>query len=181
MILRRSGQLACLLTAVALSAIPASAQTQSQTRQGFWFNLGLGAGSLGCENCDTRVNGLSGQLSLGGTISPRFLLGVASNGWSKSENGTTLTMGSLTAAFRFYPSATGGFFLTGGLGVATLDVGAEGFGSASTTGTGAMLGLGYDIRLGDSVSLTPFWNGIGGTFDGGTANFGQIGVGFTWH
>jgi hypothetical protein len=170
-----------LIAAMGLSSTPALGQANPQTRQGFWFNVGLGAGSLGCEDCDTRTNGLSGQLSLGGTISPRFLLGVASNGWTKSEDGATLTMGSLTAAFRFYPSTTGGFYLTGGLGVATLDLGISGFGSASETGIGAMLGLGYDIRLGQNVSLTPFWNGIGGAFDGVNANFGQIGVGFTWH
>ena len=178
---RRFVHTAILLSATVLSAAPVLAQARPNTRQGFWFNVGLGAGSLGCDDCDTRTNGLSGQLSLGGTISPRFLLGASSNGWTKSEEGTTLTMGSLTAAFRFYPSATGGFYLTGGLGVATLDLGVEGLGSASETGTAALLGLGYDIRLGDNISLTPFWNGIGGAFDGGGANFGQIGFGITWH
>lgn len=31
------------------------------------------------------------------------------------------------------------------------------------------------------ISLTPFWNGVGGSFNGAGANFGQIGLGFTWH
>src|SRR5262245_12340009 len=46
-------------------------------REGFWFNAGLGEGWLGCDNCDGgRAGGLSGGLSLGGTLSPRVLMGV---------------------------------------------------------------------------------------------------------
>lgn len=153
----------------------------AQTRQGFWFNVGLGAGSLGCDDCGSRTNGLSGQLSLGGTITPRLLLGAGTNGWTKNEDGVTVTMGSLAALVRFYPSTTGGFYLTGGLGVATIDLGVDGYGSASDTGVSALLGIGYDIRVGQNVSLTPFWNGIGGSFDGYGANFGQIGLGLTIH
>jgi hypothetical protein len=174
---RLAGGLALALVALATNA---SAQ-RAQTRQGFWFNVGLGAGSLGCDDCDSRTNGLSGQLSLGGTISPRFLLGAGTNGWTKEEDGVTLTMGSLAALVRFYPSATGGFYLTGGMGIATLDLGLAGYGSESDTGVSAILGIGYDIRVGQNVSLTPFWNGIGGSFDGYGANFGQIGLGMTIH
>lgn len=168
--------------ALALVAFASNASAQhAQIRQGFWFNVGLGAGSLGCDDCTSRTNGLSGQLSLGGTISPRFLLGVGTNGWTKEEDGVTLTMGSLAALARFYPSATGGFYLTGGLGIARLDLGLADYGSESDTGVSALLGIGYDIRVGQNVSLTPFWNGIGGSFDGYGANFGQIGLGLTIH
>lgn len=170
-----------LAAALILASLPAVARAQDQpAREGFWFNIGLGAGSFGCEGCGSRLTGLSGQLSLGGTINQHVLLGVSSNGWTRSENGATLSMGSLTAMVRYYPSETGNFFITGGLGIATLSAGTIGVGSASTTGTAAVLGIGYDIRLGNAVSLTPFWNGIGGSFDGGTANFGQIGLAFTW-
>lgn len=41
-----------------------SAQTK-HARNGFWFNGGLGFGSLGCEDCDARETGPSGGLSLG--------------------------------------------------------------------------------------------------------------------
>ena len=181
MTISRLIQATALAAAASFIAATAHAQSRPNTREGFWFNVGLGAGSLGCDDCDTRTNGLSGQLSLGGTINPRFLLGVSSNGWTKSESGATLTMGALTAAFRFYPSATGGFYLTGGLGLATLDLGIEGYGSETETGTGALLGLGYDVRVAENVSLTPFWNGIGGSFNGAGANFGQIGLSVTWH
>lgn len=34
---------------------------------------------------------------------------------------------------------------------------------------------------GRNFSLVPFFNFLGGSFDGDTANFGQVGVGLTWH
>lgn len=164
---------------------PAAAQSiesDGPTREGFWFNLGLGYGSLGCEDCSERTNGLSGGLFLGGTLNQRVLLGVGTSGWTKSEDGATLTVGALNAAIRFYPSATGNFFLTGGLGYGSVELGVSGFGSESATGASAILGLGYDIRVGRNVSITPFWNGfaVRGS-DGMNANVGQIGIGLTTH
>lgn len=91
-------------------------------------------------------------------------------------------MGTLTAAVRFYPSRTGAFYLTGGLGVAKLDlVRIPGYGSGYGNGIAALLGVGYDIRVRKSLSITPFWNAIGGLFAGPSANFEQLGLGVTWH
>lgn len=150
-------------------------------REGLWFNLGMGYGSLGCFDCEGREGGLSGGLGLGGTVSRTAMLGVFSNGWSKSESGVTLTVGSLVAGVRWYPSSTGGFFFLGGLGIGVVRVDLSGFGHETQTGAAALLGLGYDIRLGASVSVTPFWNGVGIKHDNGDANFGQIGLGITIH
>lgn len=169
-----------VLVLAALTPATSSAQ-YAHTREGFWFNLGLGAGSLGCSDCDTREMGPSGGLALGGTLNQQWLLGVFSNAWTKSEDGVTLTASTLVAGVRFYPSAEGGFFLVGGLGVGTVDLTVSGIGSISDSGSGALFGLGWDIRVGRTVSITPFWNGSGIAFDGGDANFGQIGVGFTIH
>ncbi|HET9984512.1 MAG TPA: hypothetical protein VFQ38_13020 [Longimicrobiales bacterium] len=157
------------------------AAQKPQTREGFWFSGGLGYGSLGCQDCDSREGGLSGGLSLGGTLSDRVLLGVGTTGWTKSEDGATLTAGTLAATIRFYPSSTGGFFLLGGLGFGTVNLKVSGLGSDSQTGAGAVLGLGYDIRVGRMVSLTPYWNGVGISYSGGDANFGQLGVAVTLH
>ena len=46
---------------------------------------------------------------------------------------------------------------------------------------GAILGIGYDIRLGKNFSLTPYLNGVGASFDGDGLNVSQIGIGFSWH
>jgi hypothetical protein len=150
-----------------------------QSRHGFWFSAGLGYGSLGCQNCSGRTGGLSGNIAFGGTLSPKLLLGVSSNGWVKSENGTTLTVNAITAAARFYPSARGGFFLLGGLGLGTVSASITGAGSGSETGWGALLGLGYDIPLSHSFRLTPYWNGFAMNSSNVDANVGQIGLGIT--
>ena len=165
-----------------LLAFPATGSAQyKQTRQGFWFNIGLGYGTLGCKDCSGRTGGLSGELQLGGTLSQKVQLGVGSNGWTKSESGATLTVTTVTALIRFYPSATGGFYLLGGLGIGTISASATGFGGSSETGTGAVLGLGYDFRVGTNVSLTPFWNGFAMNSSSSDANVGQIGLGVTFH
>jgi hypothetical protein len=178
-LLRVTSVVALVLAAV--SPRVASAQGHAQTRQGFWFNGGMGYGSLGCQNCDGREGALSGGLAIGGTLSRKFLLGAGTNAWSKSENGARLTVGTLTALMRFYPSATGGFFLLGGLGIGQVHAEVSGLGSASETGVGALFGLGYDFRVGQNVSLTPFWNGFAMSSSNTDANVGQLGLGVTVH
>jgi hypothetical protein len=48
------------------------APVRPQTREGFWFNAGLGVGIAGCVGCFGREVGSSGGLSLGGTINERI-------------------------------------------------------------------------------------------------------------
>jgi hypothetical protein len=170
--------LTLLLLAVTTPGIHAQ---QPPKREGFFFNIGLGAGSLGCSDCDERVTGLSGGIALGGALNPQWTLGAFSNGWAKSVDGVTLTAGTLVLGARFYPAVESGFFLLFGLGLGAVELAAPGFGSASETGTGALFGLGWDVRIAEGVSLTPFWNGAGIAFSDGDANFGQLGVGFTIH
>lgn len=124
---------------------------------------------------------MSGGLSLGGTISPRFLLGVGTSGWSKSDQGTTLTVGLVDARVRFYPSTTGGFFLTGGAGVGSVHGEAAWLGSRTETGFGLILGLGYDLRVSRNASITPYWNGYAMRNSNIDANVGQLGLAITLH
>ena len=168
------------LTSLASTADTAAPQ-QKHRRSGFWFNGGLGYGSLGCRGCEGREGAPSGGLAVGGTLGQKVLLGIGTTGWAKSEDGERLRAGTLTALIRFYPSATGGFFLLGGLGVGSIQVEVEGFGSDGETGFGGLLGLGYDIRVGRSVSLTPFWNGFVVEDSDFNTNVGQIGLGLTVH
>lgn len=167
------------LVALALRAAPAAAQ-HPQVRQGFWFSGGLGYGSLGCDDCDGREGGLSGGLSLGGTLSRTVLFGVGTAGWTREEFGARLTVGTLDARFRFYTSSTGGFFITTGLGIGTIEASGGGF-SDNEVGLGLLLGLGYDFRVGDNVSLTPFWNGYAMRSSDADANVGQLGLAVTLH
>jgi len=156
-----------------LLASSASAQ-QAQTRQGFWIGGGLGYGSLGCDGCD-RVGAPSGYFKLGGTLRQNILLGVETNGWTKSELGNRLTMGNVSGAVYWYPM-TNGMFVKAGAGYSVLDSGI-----ASTSGFGLLGGVGYDVRVGRNLSITPVANWFRGSFDGGSANVLQIGLGVTSH
>lgn len=173
-------------TSVQSTPLPQPAQSQRetsvpvqgrpQTREGFWFNAGLGWGSVSCLECNYRVNGGSGNLSLGGTINPKWLFGVGTTGFTRSVDGETLTAGSLDARFRFYPSRQNGFFLTFGGGL-----GHQEFDGETAYGGAAVFGVGYDVRVGRNVSLTPYYNGVGMANSGGNLNFNQLGLGVTIH
>ncbi|HVH55840.1 MAG TPA: hypothetical protein VM791_06280 [Vicinamibacterales bacterium] len=157
---------------------PLSATTglHPQVREGFWFSAGLGYGTFGCEECLGREDGLSGGISLGGGVSDRVLLGVGTTGYAKSVAGETFSVGTLDARIRFYPARTSGFFINGGIGLGSMS-----FAGESEFGVGLMLGLGWDIRVGRNVSLTPFWNGFAMSNSNVDGNVGQIGLGFTVH
>jgi hypothetical protein len=175
--------LAALVVAMAPAASVASAQGHPQTRQGFWIGFGLGYGSLSysCSGCSGSEGALSGYLKLGGTLSPTLLLGGETNGWVKSQNGTTVSAGNASATAYFYPAPLSGLFLRGGIGVATLSA-SNGGTSASQSGFGLTFGLGYDIRVGTNMSITPVANYNWGAIETGIKqNIFQIAVGLTFH
>lgn len=171
----------CFAVVAALAVSAASAQAQNgHIRDGFWISGGLGYGSLGCDGCGSRTGSVSGDLSIGGTISPRFLLGAGTAAWTKSEDGATLTVATLDARVRFYPSRSGGFFVTGGIGFGSMR-GGVGSISATETGVGTILGLGWDIRVARNTSITPYWNGFAMKNANVDANVGQAGIAVTLH
>jgi hypothetical protein len=115
-----------------------------------------------------------------GTITPRFLVGVGASGWSKTDQGATLTVGLVDARIRFYPQTNGGFFLTGGMGVGSITGSSGGF-SATEQGPGMIFGLGWDIRVARNASITPYWNGYAMKNSDTDANVGQVGLAVTLH
>src|SRR3954454_16467427 len=149
-------------------------------RHGFWLSGALGMGTLRTDGGTSRETGVTGDISLGGTLSQRWLVGVGSSAWSKSENGGRLTVGTLDARVRFYPSATGGFFLTGGIGAGSVRASVGGI-SATDNGAGAIFGLGYDYRVARNASITPYWNGFAMKSNDNDANVGQVGLAITLH
>jgi hypothetical protein len=172
--------LTVLFAALLLLPSAAAAQGRPQTRDGFFASFGFGYGSLGCKDCVDRIGGGAFYLVLGGTLSQKLTLGGEVTAWGRNENDATLSFGSVGPVIRFYPSATGGFYLKGGVGVATLELDAGIF-SGNTTGAGLVLGVGYDGRVGRNFSLTPFFDLVSATFDGGTVNSAQFGLGFSFH
>jgi hypothetical protein len=162
------------------SAGEAAAQAHPHEREGFWISFGLGYGSLGIEGFSDREDGLSGNLSLGGTISPRFLLGAGTTGWTKEVDGVRVNFATLLLVSRLYPQADGGFFVNLGLGAGQVSL-SQGSTTVSESGGGALLGLGYDVRVGPGWSLSPYVNAIGFSIDGEQADVFQFGLGITFH
>ncbi len=106
----------------------------------------------------SREGGATTYLKLGGTLGSRVLLGAEVTAWSglavaipSGRRDTTLA--NLLAAAYFYPVPSAGFFLKGGVGVSSYTR-HESRGSTSR-GVGLGTGMGYDIRIGRNVSLTP--------------------------
>jgi hypothetical protein len=177
---REALQQSANVTAAQQVYAPADELPRPQTREGFWFNAGLGIGSLGCEECVGRTNGLSGGISLGGRLTDKLLLGGGSTGWTRATDGVRLSVSTLDARLRFYPMLTSGFFITGGAGVGTQTVSVRSE-SRSEFGLGVIFGVGWDIRVASNISLTPFYNGFAMANSLVDANVGQLGVGVTIH
>ena len=170
-----------LVLVITFLALAASVSAQAPTRSGFFIGFGFGAGSFGVEDVDERETSLSGYFKIGGALSDRFLLGAESSGWTKEEDGATITSSALSAMAYFYPNAEGGLFFQGGLGISVLELGVEGFGSDRENGTALTLGLGYDIGFGGRFGLTPYATGVFGNYEAGNTSVFNFGLGFNWY
>lgn len=177
----RMGMLAAVLGLLLAPAV-LSAQGYPHKREGFWFSGGMGAASLGCSECEgKRAGGLGASVALGGTLRPNILFGGSVDLWTKTENETSLSVGSVSAVFRIYPKTESGLFVSLGAGGANISLEDPDFGNGEANGAGVVLGGGYDIRIRAKSSITPYVHLVGMSFDGGTANFGGVGVAFTLH
>lgn len=170
-----------MLLGVTATVAPERVFAQAPTRSGFFIGFGFGGGSFGVEDADERESSLSGYFKIGGALNDRVLLGAESSGWTKEEGGATVTSGALSAMAYVYPSPGGAFFLQGGLGIATLGVDVEGFGSDSETGTALTLGAGYDIGFGGRFGLTPYTTLVFSNYEGGSTSLFNFGLGFNWY
>jgi hypothetical protein len=145
------------------SGAAAAAQRNPVTREGFWgaISFGYGHSSLTASNGSfadsAQGGGVAVDLKLGGTLSPTVRLGGEVNVWTKSVSGLTENVGNVSAAIYLYPTPRSGFFVKGGAGLASYQV-SQGNTTSTTSGFGLLGGIGYDIRLGGKVSLTPVAN-----------------------
>ncbi len=155
------------VVAVLLMVGVGDAEAQESRRRGFWVGFGLGPGWNTSEGLDDgRRAGFSGYLRMGGTISRKVLLGGEVIGWGRDDDGTTVGRGNVTVTALFYPKATGSFFLKGGVGGSSVEVKRENV-SVTDTGFGLTLGTGWNVRLGQSLSLTPNVDFLFQAFDAG--------------
>ncbi|MBN2369293.1 MAG: hypothetical protein JXO72_02280 [Vicinamibacteria bacterium] len=174
----------------------ADAGQHEQVRDGFWFGGGLGFGSAGASATelegDGRDGGITVHLKAGGTLGKNTLLGGELNGWTKSEEGTTMTLGAGTAALYYYPMPDSGLFVKGGLGFSFTSLEMFGYEYGRSQSWGLLAGLGYDYRIGVNTSITPvvnFYMGgpsdlesdLGDDLKGYKFNVIEFGVGVTFH
>ncbi len=144
--------------AVVLCCLAATADAQASRRQGFYFSMGLGGGA-DLSVSDATAGGFAGYLRAAGTPSPKFVVGGEVK-WLVREqlSSVWLTRGTGTANLLFYPSPTLDLFINGGLGVSWVALYSTAGGAVTdewNTGFGSTIGVGYDIPITDSFSITP--------------------------
>jgi hypothetical protein len=180
--------------AAALLLVAAPAFAQGAPRQGFTVSFGLGAGSAAFSYegfTGDRAAGPSGYLRLGGAVTPGLVIAGETHGWTRSEGDVTSTVGYLMAVTQWYPKASGGFHLLGGVGMGMITE-EDPSSQLESFGGALQLGAGYDVRMSRNFSLSPYvnflamgggepkfnGNGLGGSL---SANVVQFGLGFSWH
>jgi hypothetical protein len=187
-----------LVPAIVLSLVSgvqgAAAQEESRPpaeHQGFWIGFGLGGGTNFADWADGARAGVGGYVRLGGSVSQRFLIGGELIGWGRDRNGATFTESGATAIAVFYP-ADRGIFVKGGAGFAAWAASSSGAGTTSTQTAGGFagtVGVGYDLRIGANVFLTPNLDFMYHTMESDNTAFASIDsgavllftLGITWH
>lgn len=152
--------MATAMAAMLLLAPSTAATAQAQHRHrasgghsGIWLSGGLGGGTTSDDQ-----GGAAGYFRLGGTTSRNVLLGGEVIGLSYDEGDARVSFGNATFDVLYYPAPAGGFFAKGGIGFASVTVSQDVAGGTFTSddqGLGLTLGVGYDIRIGSNLYLTP--------------------------
>lgn len=177
---------ATMLTLMAVLASPAEAQDK-HTRRGFWAGFGAGGGWSSSPSFivdDDRLRGGSAYLRMGGTVSPQFLVGGETIVWWREEgdfaNGDGLTdiaRVNVTVSALVYPGSELDLFVKAGFGVASVEEGP----GIDAEGVGTTLGVGYDIRLGRNLYLTPNFDTMVHWLPDSTDWSLVFTMGLTWH
>jgi hypothetical protein len=179
---QRLGRVALVLALGVGAAGSATAQAAKgldapSRRHGFWFAVGAASGSVGmsCSGCSSdRKSAPSGTVRMGGTLSPHWLLGGEIDGWAKSESGVEMMVASVLVVASWYPSRTGGLFLKFGLGGLAYHEDDPDSTKWDITGGAGIFGLGYDIPVGRTFSITPYLNSIASSNSRITVNGGAV-------
>jgi hypothetical protein len=146
------------LVAIVLLAGTATPAAAQESRDGFWISLGAGGGwNLARNIADETRAGLAGYVRMGWSIDPHILLGGEAIFWGREQSAQLFTRGNVALTGLYYPVARQGLFLKLSMGMAFLDY----FPTSDSTliawerGFGSNIALGYDVRIGRSVFITP--------------------------
>lgn len=175
-------------------AIGAGEAAGQSAREGQWLGVGLGGGvdQVACSVCagDARP-GIAGHLRFGGTLSSRLLVGGEFALWTRSDDGVRQFLAALSAVGLLYGGPDARFHLEFGAGAVGFRASEEGD-ELTALSVGVTGGVGYDVPLSPTLSLTPFASltlapfadlHFNGDLSVGGATLGllQAGVGLTWH
>jgi hypothetical protein len=144
-------------------------EVREGNRRGFWLGLGVGAGG---ESYDIpRGAGYSEvlykptiSLRLGGTVSQRLRLGAEVLSWINENGPAVETLTSALFVAQFYPAASTGLYLKGGLGIGRNAVDFEDGSGTGDTGFAGLVGAGYELRLGRRIYLNPVIDFVGHSY-----------------
>jgi len=150
---------------------PGLVEVKEGERRGFWLGLGIGAGG---ESNDLASGGGYSEafyqptisLRAGGTVSPHLRLGGEVHAWINEEVDAVESLSSALIIGQFYPFRTAGLYLKGGLGIGRNAVEFDDGFDVGDTGFAALIGVGYELRLGRHVALNPAIDFVGHTYDG---------------
>ncbi len=182
--------LAVAALATSLFAGTAFAGSHPQDHNGFFIGFNLGAGTAQIKNdgeSSDREWGGAGNFRLGGAIKNNLLLGGEFTGWTRDQDGSTVSLSSVLFAVTYYPTNEG-FYLRGGMGFGSshfsIDLGDDVTQSKDESGFALALATGYEWRLTKKFALGPQvefnWMDIGGDLVE-TANFFDATLGFNWY
>lgn len=155
-----------MVTLLAASLTTAGGAQQLGAREGFWGSGGFGMafGAARCSVCSgSREAGVSASLGAGAAINPSVAIGVDGNGWRSDEGGVDLGMGAVTALLLWYPNPRAPWYFSVGSGLLfyRADDDDPDVPAVTARSLGLRAGVGYDFRIADQFSLTPFFNFLG--------------------
>jgi hypothetical protein len=148
---------------------PGLVEVKEGGRRGFWLGLGLGAGG---ESYDLRTGaGYSGvlyqptvSLRLGGTVSQQLRLGGEVLSWINEQGHAVESLSSALFVAQFYPASSLGLYLKGGLGIGRNAIDFDDGFDVGDTGFAALVGAGYELRLGRRFYLNPVIDLVGHSY-----------------
>lgn len=175
-----------VIALAAALALPTSQLAgQGYHRQGFWFGGGLGGGSTTGEESGDET-GPALYFRAGGTLSRGFLMGGDLLGWYWKSGEEELLRSSLSLVAIFYPIPQANLLLRGTAGFAHGETSRPSsiagiFEIDNQDGVSLGLGVGYDIRLSQTLSLTPNVDLVAYNFGGFNSGLAVLTLGMTWH
>ena len=149
---------------------PGLVEVKDGSRRGFWLGLGFGAGG---ESYDLRTGAGYSEvlyqptvsLRLGGTVSQQLRLGGEVLSWINEQGHAVESLSSALFVAQFYPVSNLGFYLKGGLGIGRNAIDFDDGFDVGDTGFAALIGSGYELRLGRRFYLNPVIDLVGHSYD----------------